>query len=183
MSRVPMSLFHAAAEREKEESVQHHVEMIKQGQSNIFEATEKLNRDEAKRMKEQALTKLRGEMANSANNSYVQVIGEVLMQHIEANPANAEKFIDEKKTIAASLQVMTNEAQKKKQGNMAVLTDAEGFAIVLKYFGIDAPVTITTTQPVAQTQSAVATPVMAQVPVEQEKPKKRFDASMDDFWD
>lgn len=180
MSRVPMSLFHAAAEREKEESVQHHVEMIKQGQSNIFEATEKLNRDEAKRMKEQALTKLRGEMADSANNSYVQVIGEVLVQHIEANPANAEKFIDEKKTIAASLQVMTNEAQKKKQGNMAVLTDAEGFAIVLKYFGIDAPVTVTTAQPVAKTQSAVATP---QVPVEQKKPKKRFDASMDDFWD
>lgn len=48
MSRVPMSLFHAAAEREKEDAQQHHVEMIKKGQSNIFEATEKMQSDEAK---------------------------------------------------------------------------------------------------------------------------------------
>lgn len=47
MSRVPMSLFHAAAEREKEDAKQLHVEIIKH-QSNTFKTAEKIQSDEAK---------------------------------------------------------------------------------------------------------------------------------------
>ncbi len=83
-----------------------------------------------------AVSKLKTEMEANKNNSYVQVVGKFLLQHLEENPAAAEKIMSEDKTIAKSLDAMKTEAQKKKVGNCAVLTDQEGFAVVLKYFDI-----------------------------------------------
>jgi hypothetical protein len=83
-----------------------------------------------------AITKLRNEMAAS-NDPYVHVIGEFLIGHVTQNPNDSDKILAADKTIIKSLDAMANEANKKKVGNHAVLTDAEGFAIVLKYFGID----------------------------------------------
>jgi len=89
-------------------------------------------------MVNQAIAKIQTEMDAAKNNSYVQVVGKYLLDHLKANPGSAEKIMAEEKTIAKSLDDMRKVAEKQRFGNCAVLTDAEGFAVVLKYFGIEA---------------------------------------------
>ena len=88
-------------------------------------------------MLQNAISKLKSEMNQNADNSYIQVVGEFLLNHLKANPESAEKIMAPDKTIGKSLDEMRKVAEKKKVGNCAVLTDAEGFAVVLKYFGIE----------------------------------------------
>lgn len=83
---------------------------------------------------QQAIEKLRGEMSKK-NNPYINLIGEYLISQIDTNPEMAELIMTEGKTIAGSLEAMKSEAKKKQSNGMAMLTDAEGFAIVQKYFG------------------------------------------------
>ncbi|MNK79716.1 hypothetical protein D3C87_993920 [compost metagenome] len=85
---------------------------------------------------QEAINKLQEEIRNS-NNAYVKVIGEFLISHINAFPAAADKVMATDKTILNSLDAMKQEAQKIQHNGMAMLTDAEGFTIVLKYFGIE----------------------------------------------
>ena len=117
-----------------------------------------------------AVNKIRTEMTSNASNPYVQAVGQFLVAHLEANPAHAEKVLSEGKTVAKSLDEMRKVAEKKKSGGVAVLTDAEGFAIVLKYFGIDGRV--------SAPAQLVATPVVAAPPV---PASSGFDVNLDDF--
>jgi hypothetical protein len=87
-------------------------------------------------MIDDAVSKLKNEMAQNANDTYVKVIGEFLLKHLELNPGSAEKVMNDGKTIKASLNEMQKEARKKQVNNCAVFSDQEGFEIVLKYFGI-----------------------------------------------
>lgn len=112
---------------------------------------------------EQATKKLQSEMDKS-KNQYVKVIGQFLLQHIQANPQDADKFVDKDKTIAKSLDAMRKAAEKVKVGNMAMLSDAEGFALVLKYFGVD-----------GEPQAVQAVPASAP------QPRSTFDVSLDDL--
>ena len=111
---------------------------------------------------ETAKAKIRAEMAKEANNAYVQAVGAFLLEYLEQNPGAAGKISAADKTIAKSLDVMRSEAQKKKVGNVAVIAPQEGFAIVLKYFGVNdaAPsvvvpakekIVVTSSAPVADT--------------------------------
>lgn len=84
----------------------------------------------------QAIKKLKEEIQKNSNNSYIQVVGNFLIGYLEQNPESAKSVLAEDKTIAKSLDEMRKEAEKKKVGNCAVLTDQEGFDVVLKYFGI-----------------------------------------------
>ncbi len=88
-------------------------------------------------MLNEAISKLRSEMDQNNNNPYIQVIGQFLLQFVNEHPDSAEKILTEGKTIGNSLSEMRKAAEKKKVGNCAVLTDQEGFEIVLKYFGIE----------------------------------------------
>jgi hypothetical protein len=113
---------------------------------------------------QKAIAKVKAEMEKE-NNPYVKVVGQFLLQHLDKNPSDAEKIIITEKTILKSLDEMRKAAEKKKVGNCAVLTDEEGFTIVLKYYGIDG-------KPVA-----FESPVVAPVPVTSTK----FDVKLDDF--
>ena len=93
-------------------------------------------------MLDKAIEKLKAEV-NSSNDPCIQVIGEFLLQHLQNDSSNAEKIMQEGKTIGNSFEEMRKVAVKKKIGNRAVLTDQEGFAIVLKYFGIESSITST----------------------------------------
>lgn len=84
---------------------------------------------------EQAIEKIKNEM-HKESNSYTQAIGNFLIGTIGTDDAIAEKVLTEGKTIMGSFKSMENEAKKKKVGNSAVLTDEEGFSIVLKYYEI-----------------------------------------------
>lgn len=89
-------------------------------------------------MREEARLKLQTEIdEQGGNNPYIQVVGNFLLQHLDAHPAAAEQILNPDKTIIKSLDEMRSEAEKKRSGNCAILTDAEGFAIVLKYFNIE----------------------------------------------
>ncbi|WLR54306.1 hypothetical protein LC048_17930 [Mesobacillus subterraneus] len=118
-------------------------------------------------MLEKANAKLKGEMTTNNKNPYIQVVGNFLLQHLESHPAGAGKILAEDRTIAKSIEAMRKAAEKKKIGNMAVLTDAEGFAVVLEYFGIDG-------QPVKVEAPAVSS-------VNPEKASDDFNVSLDDF--
>ncbi|WP_152658277.1 hypothetical protein [Oceanobacillus sp. CFH 90083] len=91
------------------------------------------------------MKKLQDEMKKE-NNPYVTLIGNYLLDHLKENPADAKKLEEKDKSIKGSLDAMRKVAEKKKVGNMAMLTDAEGFAVVCDYFGIkgkdDAPVVV-----------------------------------------
>lgn len=121
-----------------------------------------------------AVAKLKTEIEQSKNNSYIQVVGEFLLSHLEKYPQDAEKVISADKTIVKSLDEMRKAAEKKKVGNCAVITPTEGFAIILKYFGIDSAG--------KEIQSSAAVPtVNVQKPVVTPKSKVDFDVSLDDF--
>ncbi len=87
-------------------------------------------------MIDKAIEKIRDEMVSKTNDTYIQVVGDMLLHQLTVNPTAAEKVMANGKTIAGSLSAMRSAAEKKKSGNCAVLTDAEGFAVVLDYFGI-----------------------------------------------
>lgn len=84
----------------------------------------------------EAITKINDEMEKE-NNPYVKLIGEYLLEVIKNNETAAEKILDKDKSIMKSLEEMRKAAEKVKVGNMAMISDEEGFSIVLKYFGIE----------------------------------------------
>ncbi|OME03394.1 hypothetical protein BSK54_08050 [Paenibacillus odorifer] len=107
---------------------------------------------------EQAVNKLRAEM-EASKNPYVKVVGEHLLNVLEINPAAAEKVLAEGKTISGALAAMKTEATKNKFDGMAMLTDEEGYAIALKYFGL------TGTIPAPAVALAQAAPVPPPAPM------------------
>lgn len=86
----------------------------------------------------EAAAKIRAEQASN-NTPYVRVVGDFLLTRLEEHPELAEAILKEGKTIAKSLDAMRKVAEKKKVGNCAVLTDSEGFAVVIGYFESEGP--------------------------------------------
>lgn len=87
-------------------------------------------------MQAEAIVKLNAEIEANKKHPYIQIIGQFLISHINANPNDAIRLMAADKSIEKSLKAMESEARKKQHKGMAILTDAEGFAIVLKYFEI-----------------------------------------------
>lgn len=84
---------------------------------------------------DRAIDKIRDEMAKDGGR-YAQVVGDYLTGYLRGHPAAAGAILAKDKTIAGSLAAMRNEAEKVKDGGMAVLDDETAFGIVLAYFGI-----------------------------------------------
>ena len=82
-----------------------------------------------------AMDKLRDEMAKS-KDKYVQVVGEYLTDYLLAHPEAEAALLEKGKSIEGSLETVRGEAQKVRQGNVAVLDDRTVFGIVLGYFGL-----------------------------------------------
>ena len=122
-------------------------------------------------MSEAAAKKLKDEMEKNRKNAYVQAVGTFLLQQLENHPENSEKILAEDKTIIKSFNVMRKEAEKKKVGNYAVLTDQEGFAIVLNYFDI---------KPDGLALDTNSTPVAKESTVNEGK-SVEFDVKLDDL--
>ena len=88
-------------------------------------------------MVKEAFEKLRAEMEQHSDNSSVQRIGNFLIKKLEINQDIAEKILEEEKTIIKSLETMRNVAMENTTNSMAVLTDEEGFEIVMEFYGIE----------------------------------------------
>lgn len=125
-------------------------------------------------MKDTAIAKIKAEMEADKANGYVQAVGAFLLEYVEQNPSVSPQLSAADKTIAKSLEAMRTEASKKKSNNVAVIAPQEGFAIVLKYFGIEG--TVPTSFTVAPRETITVT-------TERTKPAKStdFNVSIDDF--
>lgn len=159
------------------EKKDHHIEMIQEGQMNIFEADYQKKEQEALKMVEQAMAKLNAELRVERVNPYVAAVGNFLMDFLEDNPSSAEKFLAEGKTIIGSMKEVRNEAQKVQVNNCGVLTSEQGFQIVLKYFGIKPTGSMATDKAVVPSTSS-HTPKES---VATSRPAQRFEASLDEF--
>ncbi len=82
-----------------------------------------------------AMDKLRDEMAKNGDQ-YVQVVGEYLTDYLLTHPEAEAAMLNKDKSIKGSLDAVRKEAQKVKQGNVAVLDDRTVFGIVLGYYGL-----------------------------------------------
>ena len=119
-----------------------------------------------------AIAKLKTEMEQNNTNSYIQVVGGVLLQHLEANPGSAEQILAQDKTIKKSLEEMKKEAKKHQCDGCAMLTDAEGCAVVLKYFGI---------KPAARVQTPAPAPALAPAAPVPENKSTGFNVRLEDL--
>ncbi|KAB2329470.1 hypothetical protein F7732_21330 [Bacillus mesophilum] len=86
-------------------------------------------------MKDKAIEKIKAEM-DKEKGGYFQHVGKFLLDCIETNPVASEKIMVEGKTISKSIAAMKKEAKKVAVNGCGILTDEEGFKIVLKYYGI-----------------------------------------------
>ena len=91
----------------------------------------------ATRISAEAINKIKLEMTQNNTNSYIQVVGEFLLQHLDINMQDAEKMLDVDKTISKSLDEIKKETEKRKIGNCTDLTKQEGYNIILTYFEIN----------------------------------------------
>ena len=91
-----------------------------------------------------AIEKLKAEMDSSKSNSNINVVGDFLVRQLKLSNGDAEKVLQDGKTIKGSIDEMSKIAKTKAVGGCGMLTDEEGFGIVLKYFDIKfTPLTIT----------------------------------------
>lgn len=92
-----------------------------------------------------ALLKLQGEIAAAGKDDEVSKgIGAFLINHIRSEQEDASKILAEGKSLSGCVQAMSNEAmeeaKKKGNGHAAIcITDAQGFAMALKYYGVYVP--------------------------------------------
>ncbi|MEG0133379.1 MAG: Cas9 inhibitor AcrIIA9 family protein [Clostridium sp.] len=74
------------------------------------------------------------------NSEFIRVIGAFLINLIKNNEEAAKMIMNKDKTIMGSLNEMSKEAKKKAVKGCAMLSDEEGFGIVLKYYGISSEI-------------------------------------------
>ena len=89
-------------------------------------------------MIERAIEKIKSEMEQKKDNSYIQAIGDYLLKQVEINRNAAEKICNEKKSIEKSLKEVEKVARKKAVAGCAVLSDSEVFKIVREYYQFEA---------------------------------------------
>ena len=129
-------------------------------------------------MSAEAIAKLKVEMDGNKDNSYIHYVGLFLMNHIASHPEDAGKILADGKTVAKSLDAMRSVAEKKRKGNVAMLTPAEGLTVVFEYFEIKKQIAVADFMPaVAPTAAPIAAPTAAPAP----KPASDFDVSLDAY--
>lgn len=85
---------------------------------------------------EKAIKKITDEM-NKSKSAYIQVVGELLLEKVKADPAAAEAVLADKKTIKGAVEEMRKEAEKGKVNNVGIIAPDEALAIIFEYFGIN----------------------------------------------
>lgn len=89
-------------------------------------------------MIEKAIERIKLEMKQKKDNSYIQAIGDYLLKQVEINRDAAEKICNGTKTIEKSLKEVEKVARKKAVSGCAVLSDSEVFKIVREYYQFEA---------------------------------------------
>lgn len=104
-----------------------------------------------------AIKKVKAEVAAS-NVPHVKVIGRFLVKHLRETPEDAKYILQEGKSIAGAVEAMAKEAMKTQQNGVGVLSNKEGFAIVLDYFKRkEEPKPVPTPKPTAKAKQTTKT--------------------------
>lgn len=85
---------------------------------------------------EAAITKIQTEMNSNEKDRNYQLVGNFLIQRLQANPLEAEKILGKNKSIKNAFADMRKVAEKNKNGNVGVVDPVTGFNMILKHFGI-----------------------------------------------
>lgn len=85
---------------------------------------------------EEAIKKINTEIQKEPNNRYLALVGENIIDCIMTDD-DAEKVLQEGKTLAEAMKAIMKEASKKKQGSVAVLQDAEVYRIAQAFFSLN----------------------------------------------
>lgn len=83
-----------------------------------------------------AIAQIHDEMETN-QNSYVRNVGNFLINYLEIDPGAADNILTEGKTITQSIGAMREVAKENKVDGVGVLSDAEGYEVVLRYYDID----------------------------------------------
>lgn len=85
---------------------------------------------------EEAIKKINDEMQKYPGDMYTEIIGHYLIDRASAEPEVAGQILKAEKTLARSLEAVKAAAQKIKKGEVAVLTPAQVFGEIDRYFGL-----------------------------------------------
>lgn len=85
---------------------------------------------------EEAIKKINDEMQKDPKNYLMEILGHYLIDRATAEPMVAEAIMESKCTLKGAVAEVTKAAQKKKNGNMAMLTHMDVFGAVDNYFGL-----------------------------------------------
>jgi len=84
----------------------------------------------------QAIDKLRDEMAHKSDNQPLQVIGEYMTTYLMTHAKAAAAIEAEGKTLEGALKAAKEAARGKASGGVAMVPETEVYANVLKYYGL-----------------------------------------------
>lgn len=88
---------------------------------------------------DQAMERLRDEMAKQANHGGIAAIGEYFTQQLEMRPGIAGQLLERDKSLSGAYRELEKAARARAKGSgCVVISDREGFAIAEKYYGIPA---------------------------------------------
>lgn len=75
---------------------------------------------------------VRDEMA-AAKHGYIEMLGEMMTAYLRRHP---ETEVDEKKTLEGAYKQLHSTAAKKQQGRCYAMPPAEGFGLLMEYYGL-----------------------------------------------
>ena len=124
-------------------------------------------------MLEKAIDKIKAEVEANKSNSNIMTIGDFLIRRLGLCIGGAEKVLQDGKTIKGSIDEMRKVAMAKAVNGCGMLTDEEGFGIVLKYFDIKFTLVTDSPLPIKVAEDPVA-------PIAQnKKPSVDFNVELD----
>ena len=97
----------------------------------------------------EAVDRIRDEMAKEAGNPGIQFLGGWLTGELDKRPELAEKLLDEKKSVKGAFDQIRSYAEKHKTGNFAFVPPEKALEIVSEYYGFSADVEKQETQALA----------------------------------
>ena len=87
---------------------------------------------------DEAMDKLRDEMAKESGRPEIRILGEYLTERLMREPGIAEKIMAEGKTIDGAFAHMRTQAKARAKGGSYVMASEEALKMLCEYYGIPA---------------------------------------------
>ena len=127
-------------------------------------------------MLNKAIEKIKSEVENN-KKQYIKLIGDFIIDHLTKNPSDAEKVLNEDKTLVKAFNKVREAASKVQVNGCGIVSDADGFKIVLEYYEISGEPT--NFNPLQDKDNQVSEQKDNVIKLH----NKRFDADLDDLLD